>query len=185
VWILILILTGSFQFYRGAPVDGIVFMAMAAALIADAIDLIPPIRSQDWRPSRIVTVVVLALTAAVLALTPRQGIADGVVLVVTGALVFVVAWPDHIPAEASTESRGRWSPRMSRSAALWATVGIAFCLWELTMCFLSAYVPGGRNDFPALSDLLDPLIQNPIGRIIFVAAWLLGGIGLSRRGRAR
>jgi hypothetical protein len=72
---------------------------------------------------------------------------------------------------------------MRRAATLWACVGIAVCLWELTMFFLGAYVD--RYAFPALSDLLDPLLDRPIGRILFAAAWLVGGVALMRRGQGR
>jgi len=178
-WVVILVLTAGFQFYRGAVADGIVFLAMAVALIVDLTGIFPAFKSREWRPSRIITVLVLAGAAAVLALTPRHGLPDEIVLIVSGVLVFLVAWPDHEVAEKE------WNARMRRTAALWAGVGIAFCLWELTMYFLGTYVDSGRNAFPALSDLLDPLLQNPVGRVIFVAAWLLGGVALARRGRER
>jgi hypothetical protein len=180
-WIVIMLLTGGFQFYRGAAPDGIVFTALAAALILDALHWMPAFRAREWRPSRTLLVIALGIAAAVLALTPRHGLADSVVLIVSGALVLIVAWPDH----SNGTGRPAWTPRMRRSATLWAAVGIAVCLWELAMYFLGTYVPGGRDDFPALSDLLDPLIQNPIGRVLFVAMWLLGGVALARRGRAR
>jgi hypothetical protein len=41
----------------------------------------------------------------------------------------------------------------------------------------------GRTEFPALSDLLDPVLDNPVGRILAIVAWLAGGVALSRRGR--
>jgi hypothetical protein len=186
-WIVILILTGGFQFYRGAVADGCVFIAMAVALVLDLTGAFPAFRSREWRPSRIITVLVLAGAAAVLALTPRHGLPDEIVLIVSGVLVFLVAWPDHEPrsGEAETAAEVFWTARMRRTAALWAGVGIAFCLWELSMYFLGTYVDTGRDAFPALSDLLNPLLQNPVGRVIFVAAWLLGGVALARRGRER
>jgi hypothetical protein len=176
-WIVILVLTGGFQIYRAAPVDGAVFLAMAAALVIDLTGILPPFRSREWRPSRIILVGVLAAAAAVLALTPRHGMADGIVLLVSGILVFLIAWPAH-----ETEEHP-WTPRMRRTATLWAIVGIAVCLWELTMYFLGTYVD--RHAFPALSDLMDPLLGHTVGRILFAVAWLLGGVALARRGRER
>ncbi len=176
-WVAILILTGGFQIYRGAPVDGAVFLAMAVALILDLSGVLPSPRNAEWRPSRIILICVLGAAAAVLALTPRHGPGDGIAIAVSGILVFLVAWPQP----ASADDRDSWTPRMRRAATLWACVGIAVCLWELAMYFLGTYV--NRYAFPALSDLLNPLLDHPIGRILFAAAWLLGGVALMRRGR--
>ena len=176
-WITILLLTGGFQIYRGAPVDGGVFLAMAVALILDLTGILPAPRTGEWRPSRIILICVLGAAALVLALTPRHGIGDGVAIAVSGILVFLVAWPQH---DIDATGGSAWTPRMRRAATLWASVGIAVCLWELTMYFLGTYVD--RYGFPALSDLLNPLLDNPIGRILFAAAWLVGGVALMRRG---
>jgi hypothetical protein len=174
-WVAILVLTGGFQIFRGAPVDGAVFLAMAVALILDLTGILPSPRDSEWRPSRITLISVLGAAAIVLALTPRHGIGDGIAIAVSGILVFLVAWPQHDGDDTS------WTPRMRRSATLWACVGIAVCLWELTMYFLGTYVD--RYAFPALSDLLDPLLDHRTGRILFAAAWLVGGVALMRRGR--
>jgi hypothetical protein len=150
---------------------------MAVALILDLTGILPAPRTAEWRPSRIILICVLGAAALVLALTPRHGVGDGVAIAVSGILVFLVAWPQH---DASVTGDKTWTPRMRRAATLWACVGIAVCLWELTMYFLGTYVD--RYGFPALSDLLDPLLDNPIGRILFAAAWLVGGVALMRRG---
>ena len=190
VWIVIMVLTGSFQFNRGAIADGIVFVGLAVALVADALRWLPPVRTREWILPRRALLLALAVAAVVLALTPRHGLADGVVLAVSGILALVVTWPDH-PRGANPQEAKRqqpptpWTKRMTRSAILWSSVGVAACLWELTMYLLGTFQPAGRNDFPALSDLLDPLLQSPVARILFVAAWLLGGVALSRRGRTR
>jgi hypothetical protein len=180
-WVTILILTGGFQIYRGAPVDGAVFLAMAVALILDLSGVLPAMRDREWRPSRVILVCVLGASALVLALTPRHGIGDGVAIAVSGILVFLVAWPQ--PDNRDAAGKQSWTPRLRRAATLWACVGIAVCLWELTMYFLGTYVD--RYAFPALSDLLNPLLDHPIGRILFAAAWLVGGVALMRRGRPR
>ena len=182
-WVAILILTGGFQIYRGAPVDGAVFLAMAGALILDLAGILPEPQTTEWRPSRIILIGVLGAAAVVLALTPRHGIGDGIAIAVSGILVFLVAWPQRDAPAGSDEPGNVWTPRMRRAATLWACVGIAVCLWELTMFFLGAYVD--RSAFPALSDLLDPLLDQPIGRILFAAGWLVGGVALMRRGQGR
>jgi hypothetical protein len=44
-------------------------------------------------------------------------------------------------------------------------------------------MPAHEAEFPALSDLLDPLIAWPPARAVLVLAWLLGGWALTRRRR--
>jgi hypothetical protein len=178
-WILILILTGGFQFYRGAIADGIVFLAMAVALIVGKTGILRRLDGQALRPRRLVVAIVLAIDAVVLVFTPRHGIGDGIVIAVTGVLVFLVAWPNETATDPTPEP---WSTRLTRAAIAWAILGILFCVWELAMYFLG-YGQDGRTAFPALSDILDPALNNPIGRVLGVAAWLAGGIALTRRGR--
>ncbi len=179
-WIAILVLIGGFQLFRGAITDAAVFLALAVALVADTIGWLPAIRRRESRLPWIVVVIALVVAAAVLVLTPRHGLGDQLVLIASGLLVLIVVWPS---APSGTVSP--MTARLARTAALWAAVGIALCLWELAMYLLGTFLPGGRTSFPALSDLLNPLIDSPAGRIVFVVAWLLGGVALLRRGRTR
>ena len=178
-WITILILTGGFQFYRAATPDGAVFIAMAIALIVGETGILSRLDGKGLRPRRLVVAIALAVDAAVLVLTPRHGYADGIAIAVTGLLVFLVAWPNEPSGDTAPDPR---VPRMTRAAIAWAILGIAFCIWELAMYFLG-YGQDGRTAFPALSDILDPVLDNPIGRLLGAAAWLAGGIALTRRGR--
>jgi hypothetical protein len=178
-WIAILVLTGLFQFYRAAIPDGIVFLAMAVALLVGETGILSRFDGRRWQPRRVLVIVALGIAAIVLVFTPRHGLVDGVVVVASGILLFVVAWPNPATADSGPDP---WSTRLTRSALAWAIVGIAFCIWELGMYFLGLNA-AGRTEFPALSDLLDPILNNPIGRVIGVAAWLAGGVALARRGR--
>jgi hypothetical protein len=180
-WIAILVLTASFQFYRGALPDAIVFLGMAAALLVGETGILSRLDGRAIRPRRVVVAVIAAADALVLVFTPRHGYADGIALAVTGVLVFIVAWPNEAPTERTPEP---WSPRLTRTALAWAILGILFCFWEIAMYFLG-YGAKGRTDFPALSDILDPVLNNPIGRTVATVAWLTGGVALMRRGGAR
>jgi hypothetical protein len=178
-WITILILTGAFQFYRAAVPDAIAFLAMAAALVVGETGLLRRFDRRPWHPRRLVVGALLAVDAVVLLFTPRHGFADGIAIAVSGVLVFLVAWPNHPTQDHPLPP---WTPRLTRAAIAWAILGIAFCIWELAMYFLG-YGAEGRTEYPALSDILDPVLNNPVGRFVGVAAWLAGGIALTRRGR--
>jgi hypothetical protein len=53
------------------------------------------------------------------------------------------------------------------------------------MYILGTVSPGGRAAYPALSDLLNPLLDVPAARVVFVTVWLLGGVFLVRRATTR
>jgi hypothetical protein len=179
-WITILILTGCFQLYRGdAVTDGVVFLAMAVALIVGETGILKRLDGRLLKPRRWVVAIALALDGATLVFTPRHGMFDGIVIAITGVLVFLVAWPNEVPADETPEP---WTPRMTRAAIAWTILGLALVLWELAMYFLG-YGQDGRTAFPALSDILDPILNNPVGRFLGVVAWLAGGVALTRRGR--
>jgi hypothetical protein len=170
---------GGFQFYRTAPVDGVVFLGTAAILIVSLTGVLRRFDGWRWAPGRVLAVVALAVAAIVLVFTPRHGWPDGIVVAATGILVFIVAWPE--PSDESVDVAG-WSTRLTRSAIAWSCVGLAFCAWELTTYFLGLGAVG-RLSYPALSDVINPFIDTPVGRVICIAAWLGGGVALARRGR--
>lgn len=179
-WIVILVLTGFFQIYRGdALADGIVFLSMAVALVVGETGILKQLDGHFLKPRRLVVLLAVAVDAAVLVLTPRHGYADGIVIAVTGVLVFLIAWPNGAASDRSPEA---WTPRLTRAAIAWAILGLAFVLWELAM-YILGYGQDGRTMFPALSDILDPVLDNPIGRALGAAAWLAGGVALMKRGR--
>jgi hypothetical protein len=188
-WIFILVAIGSFQLFRGAIVDALVFLVIAAALLLDAFGTLRSIETRRrsvnrWFVHRWFVIVAIVVSAIVLIVAPRHGIADGVLVVVIGLLALGYAWPDPAvrPPAAQAPVTG---VAFARSVWLWASVGIVACLWELAMYLLGNFLPGGRASHPALSDVLDPAVDTLVGRILFTAAWLLGGLALLRRAARR
>jgi hypothetical protein len=184
-WIFVLAAIGGFQFFRGELVDGLVFTIIAAALIADAFALLRWVEKRRWSVNRWFVAVAAVCAGVVMIFTPRHGLADLLLFAVIGLLALSYAWPN--PSGAATTER---RPHVSgvpfrRSASLWAIVGIAACLWELTVYLLGNLLPGGRASHPALSDVLDPLVDGWAGRIVFVGLWIVGGIALLRRAAER
>lgn len=205
-WVAILAITAGFQFFRGASIDGTVFTVAAIALIVDIIGL--PARFA-FRPPRVrkgVVVGACALTAAALVLLPRYSVADAVIVVAVGLAVVPFMWaipsgrgedaPGRLDDARSERETGRLErhakdaadPEAARravrhAALLWAALGIALCLWEMTAFFLGMPSPRAEWAHPPLSDLIGPMLSNPIGRAVCVVLWLGGGVALLRRGR--
>lgn len=70
-----------------------------------------------------------------------------------------------------------------RSRLVWGTWAISFALIEL-IAYLGSKVSGDLELFPTISVLLDPVLDDPLGRATFVALWLIAGVylfGIRRR----
>jgi hypothetical protein len=185
-WVGILVVTAVFHVVRGAPVDAAIFAVGAALLVLDQLRwLSVPLRlraERDTASRRIVAGVLIAVASVTLALTPLYGGADTAIVVGLGALLLPVAWADRGAAAVPGGMRRR---ALRRAAYLWSAVIAAGCLWEIAVFFLGRDLPDGEDRFPALSDLIDPLLAWPPARGLLVALWLLGGYALVRRGWRR
>ncbi|WP_348787617.1 hypothetical protein [Leifsonia sp. NPDC080035] len=183
-WIGVLLLTSVFHFVRGAPVDGVIYAAGAVVLALDGLGWLRiPLRlraDRDTVRRRVAAGVLIAVASLTLAVTPLYSGADTAIVVGLGVLLLPVAWANR-PGPAADTDRAA----LRRAAIAWSVLIAAGCLWEVGTFFLGRGTPGGITDFPALSDLTDPLVAWPPARAVLVACWLLGGYALVRRGWAR
>lgn len=189
-WIAILVICGSFQIYRGAPVDGVFFLGAGLALLADAAGWLGALDSYRLpRVRRAVAVTLGVIVVAIITFAPQWGLADLVVVGVVGATALIVAWRNddtsamQTPEERSADESSALQRAMRRSAVLWAAAGIFLCLWELFMFFLARPSAAAEAAHPVLSDLIDPIAANPLGRAVCAAVWIVSGVALLRRGR--
>lgn len=182
-WIAVLVITAVFHAIRGAPVDAWIYAAGAAVLTLDALGwLRVPLRmpaDRDTVSRRVIAGTLIAVAALTLGFTPLYSPADTAIVVGLGVLLLPVAWADRTRADA-----GPPGAAVRRAAVLWSIVIVVFCLWEIGVFFLGRDLTGSKEAFPALSDLLDPVLAWPPARVVLVACWLLGGYALLRRGRS-
>lgn len=173
--IVILVVTGCFHVYRGAPLDGAVFLAVGGWLAVaelrspaaelDSLMPLPPRRRATWG---------LVLVAALLAGAPRYGTVDVLVVGVLGAGAVVLA-----------ATRADVTPPPRRGAAWpYALVGLVAALNELTAYLLETSSAADWRH-PALSDVLDPVFASAPTRGLLVLGWLGGGLWLLRLMPAR
>ena len=173
LWIAVLAIMASFQAWRGAWVDAILFYAIVAVLVIDrltggTIKLI----KQPLIVSKPVMLIAGGIATMILVIAPRHGVINFVVMVVIGLSVLLVAWQPQpegkkLPARAYT-----------RSTYAWAILAVALCVWEALAFIFSVVMPNGLLNYPTVSVLLDPLVENLWGRIFFVALWIAGGLAL-------
>jgi len=171
----VLAIMAGFQLWRGAWVDGIVFGLLVIVLIVDnqtngRIRLLKrPLTAPRW--------VILPITAALgvfLVVAPRHGWADLLGMVAVGITVLLLAWVPDPPGPK------RPARAMRSSVLLWSGLSVGLCLWEAIAYILSTRSVAAVQEYPTVSILLDPFVESPIGRIIVVTLWLLGGLGLMR-----
>lgn len=193
-WVAVLLFTGAFHVLRGAPVDAWIFFGAAILVTLESLGWLrvplraPADRTARGRPMAVAGALIATLVAA-LALSPLYGGADTAIVVGLGLVLLPIAWaapPSSPPSSApSSTTASPETARIKRAAIVWSVIIAAGCAWEITAFLLGRNSPGGSTQFPALSDLVDPLLADPFGRAALVALWLVGGYALIRRGRRR
>lgn len=175
-WTLILVITGLFQLFRGAPIDAAFFLAVAALLLTDAAGWLR--LSGPARPRTAWLLLAAIPLAVALVIAPRHGVAEGLIVSAIGLTVLIFAWSSP---DATARSM---SPAVRRAAILWGVVGVVCCLWEVASFLLGLPSPEAAIAHPSISELFDPLLNGLDGRAIFTVLWLLLGVALLR-GRER
>lgn len=175
-WTIILILTGLFQLFRGAPIDGAFFLTVAAILVADEFGLValPAVRM----PSLGVLAGAAGVLGTLMVLAPRHGLVEGLIVSSIGLTVLLFAWPNPRPMDAARTP-------LRRAGILWAVIGVAASLIEVASFLLGMPSAAAQFDHPSISLLLDPALDTIEGRIVFTALWLVMGVALLRRGTRR
>jgi hypothetical protein len=180
-WVAILLAAGSFQIGRGAPVEGVPFVAGALALAADRLGWLRRFDTAIARPEapRWAVWAVVIAAAIVIGATPEFGWPAGVLVAAAGLSAVLPTWQRRESGFAFGESA---ESGIRHAAIWWAGVAVALCLWELAAFF--AGLPSAHADWqhPALSDLLRPAIGVAPLRALLFAAWLAAGWALVRRG---
>jgi hypothetical protein len=173
-WTIILVITGLFQVFRGAPVDGAFFLVVAAVLVADEFGWValPAVGLPRMR----VLAGAAAVLGALMVLAPRHGLVEGLVVSGIGLSVLLFAWPDH-------GGSGAAGAPLRRAGILWSVIAVAACLIEVVSFLLGVPSEAAKLAHPSISLLLDPALDTIEGRIVFTALWLVAGIALLRRGR--
>ncbi len=175
-WTLILVITGLFQVFRGAPIDGAFFLVIAALLVADAFGFV---RAPDTRlPRRGALYGIGTVLGVLMVIAPRHGWVEGLIVSAIGISVLVFAWPNPGSTAASADP-------LRRAAIVWSVIGVALALWEVSSFLLGLPSPQAEFAHPSISLLLDPVLDSVLGRAVFTALWLLAGIGLLRREQHR
>lgn len=178
-WVAILAAIGVVQVVREQPFDAAVFGVAAVALVVDATGAAPAGR-RPGVPLTLLLAVGCAIAVA-LVLAPRHGVLAGLLVGAVGLAAVAFAWP--APGRPAGDDDPRRRIRIRRAAVGWACVVVTMCLVELWSFLAGRVSVQAQGRHPAISELLDPALDGPIGKTVFVVAWLALGALLLTRGR--
>jgi putative flippase GtrA len=136
-----------------------------------AVDDVAPARSGS-RGVLVCLAIVVCAYAAVASATTANTLPALIAVMLPAAAV--TAWTFRAPPITPDTS-----PRLRRAAVLWACVIAAGVLWEVGALFGEHTV--GQSQYPTLSALAEPALQNPVVRFAAWIGWLLAGWRLVRR----
>jgi hypothetical protein len=170
-WLPYILTTFVFQVIRGAVVDSVIFGVASLLLIADWKRVIPwelPERPK-YRTWMVATGMVFS--AIVLYVSPRASLADAVLLIVMAPIaITLVYYRDHGPLPKSDSA-------MKLSVRLWMLVVVSMALFEM-FAFMWASVYRDDKHFPTISVIVNPVLNNSVGRTVFLVLWMLAGASL-------
>lgn len=173
----ILLAASVMHVVRRNAIDFAVFFGTAVVIVIDARrhDMTPAGVARISRPRAWLVVAGMTLFSAVVALAAPASVGARLVLVAIGlaALVLVIARPQRVS--------GGQVPPAARGWPVWAVIGVAACLWELTSFIAQQVWPLDQDAHPAVSDLVGPLLQTWFGRAVFLALWAGAGWWLLRQ----
>lgn len=176
-WVVVFIGTAIFHFTRGSTIDAVIFTLASALLLAQVFGYTQyGLRERPQVSSFWITAVVI-VAAWVLYFSPRHGLSNVLMLLffVPVGLALVYYIDVDVPAQLP--------PPIRRARLVWGLWALGFTLVEL-LAFVYSYLHPRATDLPTLSAVLDPILDQPLGRAIFVAIWLAFGVfmfGVRRR----
>ncbi len=91
--------------------------------------------------------------------------------------IYLAYYRDHGPKPSSTKV-------MNRTRWLWLSLAVVMCLSEL-FAYIWANVYKDDHSYPTISVIVSPILDSPYGRGVFLATWMLIGVGLLQVWRKR
>ena len=170
-WLPVLVFVAAFHFNRGSTGDAIIFGLGSLILIADWKKWIPWHMPERPKVSGWVIGLVIAVSCSVLFFTERNGWQAIVLLLALVPISLVmVYYRDHGPKPGATK-------QMTRTKWVWMTLALFMAVSEL-FAYIFATVYKDDATYPTISILVNPTLESPWGRAIFLTLWMLIGVGL-------
>lgn len=179
-WLPVFAFVTMFHLQRGSVVDAIIFGTGTLLLIADWKKLVKFHMPERPQISVQALLFVMAISSAVLFFSERNSWQDKVLLLALAPIAVVfVYYRDHGPKPSSNKV-------MARTKWIWVTLALVMAVSEL-FAYIFAEVFQDDLTYPTISILVNPILDSPYGRAIFLIVWMAIGVGLLqiRKGRRR
>lgn len=168
----ILLLASAVHVVRRNLFDFLLFFGTAMLILADSQrrSRVASARPRSRHLSPWILVAGMTLFAAAVALAPPASLGAILVMAAVGAaaVVLILVAPD------SQNLAGRARQALA-GWPVWATLGVAVCLWELASFIEQQVWPADQVDHPAASDLIGPLLGSWVGRTVLLLLWAGAG----------
>lgn len=170
-WLPVFAFVTAFHLTRGSFGDATIFGLATIILILDWKKLIPWAMPERPSISPWLLSAVVATSALVLFFSDRNGWQDkALLLVLAPAAIWLVYYRDHGPKPSATAI-------MARTKWIWMTLALVMAVSEL-FAYIFATVYKDDSTYPTVSILVNPVLDSPYGRAVFLVAWMLIGLGL-------
>ncbi len=177
-WVVVFLGTAIFHTLRGSWEDILIFGGASLFILSQVFSFTKfGFKSQPKLGIPAIAGFVV-LAAAVLYLAPRHSIPNLVLLLAIipiGAVLLLYVDEENQPGPSDQVVRARW---------LWGSWAVVFALIEL-IAYVGSKLTQDLVQFPTISVLLDPVLETPLGRAVFVAFWLAAGVYLFGVRRSR
>ncbi|HEX4702406.1 MAG TPA: hypothetical protein VH352_09800, partial [Pseudonocardiaceae bacterium] len=180
--LLILVIVGTVHVIRGAPVDAVIFLGVAAALALAELRQPPLAEPTTAPPHRVGRTEALAVLAGALLF----GIVVGswipfstpveTAVIAAGVLAIPAVWRQ--PAATAPNE-----PPIGHGALAWMALGLSWCVWELVSFIHEINVNDVSVNHPTFSDMTEPALTHPVVRWIALTAWISAGYAMVRTAR--
>ncbi|MFM6971206.1 MAG: hypothetical protein ACKOWH_01280 [Rhodoluna sp.] len=170
-WLPVMAFTTAFHINRGSVVDAIIFGTGSLLIVADW---------KKWnqfgmpeRPKISVWLIglLIFISSSVLFFSKRGGWQDVALFLVLAPLAFsLIYYRDHGPKPSLT-------PVMNRTKWIWMSLALFMAVSEL-FAYIFATVYKDDKTYPTISVLVNPVLDLPYGRAIFLALWMMIGVGM-------
>lgn len=173
LWVIAFGIGTAFQIWRGATSDAVIFGIATTFLIVNSYFVH---QESTWKlawDSRLVGEEVLiplvSLIGITLYLSPLHGAIQTWIFLILALVVLTLTWfsdrPEVIRPDAS----------IFLSAKVWASLGVLTSIWEV-LNYVLAGISHDDRTYPTISDLVDPVLRNHLGKMVFLMIWIFTGI---------
>lgn len=171
LWLVVFVGGAAFQLWRGASIDTLVYTSVALMVI---IAVQERFRTPEFTATRFsIAASILVLSTLIFILFPIHSWPTAIVyLLLVPVLLRIAFRKESASSPDSTEA-------LRRSSRIWFVIGSLTCICELGNYFASDITHDDKS-FPTLTVLVDPIVADNVGKIIFVMVWMAIGMGLFR-----